>query len=244
VPVTDSMPDLSWLADSPVFIDGQQVGAFYDAVVGPAFRTIELQVTASWAEQLEKSAAGHLNAGLSALFPWLKADAGLEAGKAVNQPERICVVNQNTPFPGAEAIAASPRMIAFVDVPQGTRFLPQAAELNDGRVVTFFSPLIEKLKRDGGTLPVAYPETTTTDVGRRQRDAYWHWFTDHWNADKAVQVVEDVIGAGGRPRWIAYRVIFGTGETLHLDVTPAATTTPAHSLTTSSDAANGTGCGS
>jgi hypothetical protein len=39
---------------------------------------------------------------------------------------------------------ASPRMIAFVDVPPGTRFLPQAAELNDGQVVTFFSPLIEK----------------------------------------------------------------------------------------------------
>ena len=37
-----------------------------------------------------------------------------------------------------------PRMIAFVDVPPGIRFLPQAAELNDGQVVTFFSPLIEK----------------------------------------------------------------------------------------------------
>jgi hypothetical protein len=35
-----------------------------------------------------------------------------------------------------------------------------------------------------------------------------------------LTVVEDVICAGGRPRWIAYRVIFGTGETLHLDVTP------------------------
>jgi hypothetical protein len=243
VPVTDGVPDLSWLADSPVFIDDQQVGAFYDAVVGPAFRTVGLQVTASWAEQSEKSTAGHLNAGLSALFPWLKVDAGMAARKAatrtrqdgqsitvqpvdsaarqlvqlslhylVNQPERICIVNQNIPFPGAEAIA-------FVDVPAGTRFLPQATELNDGRVVTFFSPLIEKLKRDGGTLPVAYPESTTTDVGRRQRDAYWRWFVDHWNADKAVRVVEDVIGAGGRPRWIAYRVIFGTGETLHLDVT-------------------------
>ena len=251
MPVADSMPDLSWLADSPVFIDGQQVGAFYDAVVGPAFRAVELQVTAGWSQQLEKSTAGHLSAGLSALFPWLKADAGVETGKAVtlarqdgqtvtlqpvdsparqlvqlslhylvNQPQRICTVNQDTSFPGADTIAASPRMIAFVDVPPGTRFLPQAAELNDGRVVTFFSPLIEKLKRDGGTLPVAYPATTTTDEGRRQRDAYWRWFTDHWNADKAVQVVEDVIGAGGRPRWIAYRVIFGTGQTLHLDVTP------------------------
>ena len=164
MPATDRVPDLSWLADSPVFIDGQQVGAFYDAVVGPAFRTVELQVTASWAEQSEKSTAGHLNAGLSALFPWLKVDAGMEARKAatrtrqdgqsitlqpvdsaarqlvqlslhylVNQAERICVVDQNTPFPGAGAIAVSPRMIAFVDVPAGTRFLPQAAELNDGR---------------------------------------------------------------------------------------------------------------
>ena len=42
-----SVPDLSWLADSPVFIDAQQVGAFYDAVVGPAFGTVELQVSAS-----------------------------------------------------------------------------------------------------------------------------------------------------------------------------------------------------
>jgi hypothetical protein len=69
VSVRDSVPDLSWLADSPVFIDSQQVGAFYDAVVGPAFRTVELQVSASHTEQLEKSAAGRLNAGLPALFP-------------------------------------------------------------------------------------------------------------------------------------------------------------------------------
>ena len=126
----------------------------------------------------------------------------------VNQPERICVVSQDTQLPGTEAIAASPRMIAFMDVPPGTRFLPQAAELNDGRVVTFFSPLAEKLQRHGGTLPVAYPDNTTTDTGRAQRDAYWNWFADHWNADKAVTVMEEVIGIGGRPRWIAYRMSF------------------------------------
>jgi hypothetical protein len=43
----------------------------------------------------------------------------------VNQPDRICVVDQDAPIPEAEAIAASPRMIAFIDVPKGTRFLPQ-----------------------------------------------------------------------------------------------------------------------
>ncbi len=245
---SDSVPDLSWLADSPMFIDGQQIGAFYDAVVGPAFRTVELQISTSQTEQQEKSAGARLGAGLSALFPWLKVDAGVDARRVatsgrqegdsivlqpvesaarqlvelslhylVNQPGRICVVGQGAPLPSPAVIGASPRMIAFVDAPPGTKFLPQAAELNDGRVVTFFGPLIETLKQDG-MLPVGYPVSTATDAGRLQRDAYWNWFADHWNADKAVKVIGDVIGDGGRPRWIDYRTTFASGETLHLHV--------------------------
>jgi hypothetical protein len=64
VPTTGSMPDLSWLADSPIFIDSQQINAFYDAVVGPAFRTVEVQISAGRTGQLEKSAGIRLSAGL------------------------------------------------------------------------------------------------------------------------------------------------------------------------------------
>jgi hypothetical protein len=249
MPVGDSMPDLSWLADAPIFIDSQQINAFYDAVVGPAFRTVELQISAGQTGQLEKSAGARLGVGLPALFPWLKLNADVDARRVttsgrqegsnvilqpvesaarqlvelslhylVNQPSRICVVGHESPLPRSDAIAASPRMIAFVDAGPGTQFLPQAAELNDGRVVTFFDPLVEKLKHDGGTLPVGYPDSTSTDTGKLQRDAYWNWFADHWNADKAVKVIEDVIGDGGRPRWIDYRTTLDTGETLHLHV--------------------------
>lgn len=249
MPVSDSVPDLSWLADAPVFIDSEQIGAFYDAVVGPAFRTVQLQISAGQAEQLERSAGGSLNASLSALFPWLKIGADVDARRTrsrswqegqnivlqpiesaarqlvqlslhylVNQQDRICVVARGAKVPSPEDISASPRMIAFIDVPPGTMFLPQAAELNDGRVVTFFSPLIEKLQQDGGTLPAAYPESTTTDEGKRQHDAHWKWYADHWNVDKAVKVMEEAIGDGGRPRWIDYRMTFGTGEVLHLHV--------------------------
>jgi hypothetical protein len=220
-----------------------------EAVVGPAFRTVELQISAGRTEQTEKTAAGRATAGLSALFPWLKAEAQAEASRTavrrqqegqsiivqpvesaarqlvqlsphylVNQRARICMVGQGTPLPAAEAIGTSPRMIAFVDIPPGTRFLPQAAELNDGRVVTFFSLLIEKLKRDGGILPAAYPPSTVTEAGQQERDAYWTWFAEHWNADTAVNVVEDTIGSGGRPRWMDYRMTFSTGQTLHLHV--------------------------
>jgi len=46
----------------------------------------------------------------------------------------------------------------------------------------------------------------------------WCRAQGHWNADKAVKVVEDVIGDGGRPRWIDYRMAFGTGQVMHLQM--------------------------
>lgn len=49
MPISGSKPDLSWLADAPVFIDGQQIGAFYDAVVGREFRAVQLQLSAGQA---------------------------------------------------------------------------------------------------------------------------------------------------------------------------------------------------
>jgi hypothetical protein len=101
--------------------------------------------------------------------------------------------------PSPDVIAASPRMIAFIDAAPGTMFLPQAAEFKDGHVETFFGPLAGKLNPAGGTLPAPYPQNMATDEGRRQRDEYWNWFARHWNADKAVKVIDEVIGAGGRP---------------------------------------------
>ena len=92
--VTESEPDLSWLADSPVFIDGRQAGAFYDAVVGPAFRTVELQVLANQTRQLEKSADGRLNAGLTALFPWLQIGASAEAGRTATRGSQDGIVHE------------------------------------------------------------------------------------------------------------------------------------------------------
>lgn len=246
---SEGQPDLSWLADAPVFIDGQQIGAFYDAVVGPAFRTVELQVSVGKTEQLQKSVGARLVAGLPALFPWLKLHGELDAELAttsgqqqgsnivlqpvesaarqlvelsfhylVNQPGRICAAGNGSPLPDSERIGESPRMLAFVDVGPGAIFLPQAAELSDGRVVTFFEPLVEALQRDGGNSPGPYPDSTTSVEGQRDRDAYWSWFVSNWNVDKAVKVVENEIGDGGRPRWIDYRTTLDTGDSLHLHV--------------------------
>jgi len=196
VPGNDPARDLSsisWLADSPLFIDAQQISAFYDAVVGPAFRTVQLQFSADKNEETEKAAGARLGAKLAPLFGWLSVDSDIEARRATrkgrregrgvvlepiqsatrqlvelslhylaSQPDRICYVGQGSPLPGPDVIAASPRMVAFVDASPGTMFLPQAAELDDGRAETFFEPLAEKLNPAGGTMPAPYPQNTAT----------------------------------------------------------------------------------
>jgi hypothetical protein len=48
-----------------MFIDGQQIGAFYNAVVGPAFTTVELQISAG---RTERARARH--AAGSAVHRW------------------------------------------------------------------------------------------------------------------------------------------------------------------------------
>lgn len=85
-------------------------------------------------------------------------------------------------------------------------------------MVTFFGALTEKLRQDRGSRPAAYPATVTTDEGKRQRDAHWKRYADHWNTDEVVKVVEEVVGGGGRPRWIDYRMTFAAGEDLNLHV--------------------------
>jgi hypothetical protein len=242
---------LAWLADAPMFIDGQQVGEFYDAVVRPVFRPLELQLTDERLRQLQESWGGKLDVGLTTLFPWLRLGVGAEVAASksakhqqtqsivlqpvetparqlvelclhylASQPERICFLSgEDGRLPAAETIVTSPRMVAFIDVSPGAIFLPLAAELNDGRVVTFYEPLAEELKREDGDVPGAYPEELVPGSRERERARYWDWFVRHWDPNRAVQVIEDVIGAGGRPRWITYRVQLTSGEALDLDVT-------------------------
>jgi hypothetical protein len=240
---------LSWLADAPMFIDGKQVADFYDAVLRPSYKTVQLEVAQERLRELTTSVSAHAGVSLSSWFPWLKVDVGGEASAEnrrgnnesqkvtlepiespsrqlvelalhylARQPERIWSHEGNDwRLPGDDKILRTPRMLAVVDFPPGTQFQPMACELNNGQVRTFFGVLVDKLKSDGGDLPVRYPDDPYTPEGRQTVDKYWDWFKRNWSANKAVQVIEDVIGDGGRPRWIDYRVPVGD-MTLHLHV--------------------------
>lgn len=63
-------------------------------------------------------------------------------------------------------------------------------------------------------------------------------------ARKAAKAIEEVIGDGGRPRWIDYRMKFSRAKCSTSMWMRTETTTLASSPTTCSGAANGTGSGS
>lgn len=241
---------LPWLADAPMFIDGKQVADFYDAVLRPSFRTVQLELAEERLQELQRSLSANVGVGLPVWFPWLKLDvgggvsrdetqSGTESQKITmepidnpsrqlvelafhyvqNQPDRVWfhAGNDWKDLPRSDDILKTPRMLAFIDFPPNTQFQPMAGELSDGKVRTFFDVLVDKLKRPGEILPVRYPDDPSTDTGKQDLKDYWDWFKKYWNANKAVQVVEEVIGDGGRPRWIDYRVPVGE-TTLHLHI--------------------------
>ncbi|MFI1192496.1 hypothetical protein ACH4T9_04355 [Micromonospora sp. NPDC020750] len=78
---------LSWLADAPLFIDGEQVSAFYDAVVMPENEAGKISISTKDIRLSRTSTNGKLGARigtrelLAAIFPFLDAQISLEGSR-------------------------------------------------------------------------------------------------------------------------------------------------------------------
>jgi hypothetical protein len=102
-------PVLAWLADVPLFIDRPRVASFYDAVLRPAARPVQLRIAASRMKQLEKNSGINLGISLPAWFPWLKLEAAAEAGggATTSRPRSIFAAHSRT-FSGIASVALHP----------------------------------------------------------------------------------------------------------------------------------------
>lgn len=138
----------------------------------------------------------------------------------LNHPDRLLMPSAPTEASWRQAatISAVPRALVLLDFPPGTKFIPAAAELKDGRVQLIFQRLRSK---DGRQTPPKYPENGEPDLPAKRKD-YWSWFDANFNDSKAMIAVEEAVSDGGAIRWIDYRVPIGTdGDTVHLHVAPA-----------------------
>lgn len=114
-----------------------------------------------------------------------------------------------------DLIRRSPRVLLFIDLPEGTRFVPTALETVKGTVLTLYDKLAEAIAPEGEE-PPAYPGSSPEK--HAERDAYWAWFDKNFSDTKAMEVVEKTVETD-RIEWIDYRVSMGVGKHfLHLHV--------------------------
>lgn len=103
----------------------------------------------------------------------------------------------------------SPKALIFLDIVEGTPFVPMAAEQPDGKVILFYDKIASAVKGPGQVLPPDFPSEDGTKMNE-----YWNWFQQDSlrrveTSVLLMHVIEDVIGSGGRARWIDYRVPLG-----------------------------------
>ncbi len=135
-----------------------------------------------------------------------------------NLPRRMKIVADPTRSGWCDPgfISGLPRALVFVDFPDRTKFIPMAAEVSNGQVVTIF----DLLKADGEN-PPAYPERHSFATNQEHGVAwgeYWAWFERNFNSRIATETLEKVIASGGRIQWIDYRVPLPEQRPLHLHI--------------------------
>jgi hypothetical protein len=252
---------LSWLADAPLFLDAEQVTAFYDAILRPEFDTGVIRLSKSEMRAKRTSLEGGLSGEVSTsalvkkIFPFLDAKVSGSAKRLgerskkqetsdtielheistsqrqliqlalhyiADLPGRVvhAVDDSISSWRGKEYIKSVPRALVFLEISEETIIIPAAAELNEGRVITFFDKLIPALSGKSNTIPEDFPSdhSGSDDALREARLKYWKWYADNFDSHKAMTVVESAIfESRGRVRWIDFRVLLGqSGDAVQL----------------------------
>jgi hypothetical protein len=83
--VTDLPEEILWLLDAPLFIDGDQVEAFYDAVLRPDFAGTSLTLSNSLTEGVKLGAGATLGANI----PWLVKTEGTISAEGSRERGRV-----------------------------------------------------------------------------------------------------------------------------------------------------------
>jgi hypothetical protein len=133
----------------------------------------------------------------------------LTAFYLLEQPGRLLVgtIDALLSWQAAGEAGQVPRALTFIDLPEGTKFIPMAAEFSNGKFVTFFDKLVAK----NGERPPSYD--------RSKQEEYWAWFNKRFDAEQALSELEKASTEHGRIEWIDYRVpLNDETKTMHVHI--------------------------
>lgn len=114
---------------------------------------------------------------------------------------------------GDKDLLDGPRPLVMLDLQPGTKFLPLALELTNGKVVPLYKELTSRLRHPQGESLPDYPHGPGLEA---EQARYWKWFEEAFDKQVALEVVEEAVEAAPIA-WIAYRFPFeGKFPHLHL----------------------------
>lgn len=128
----------------------------------------------------------------------------------------------------AKEILETPRALVFLDLPgrdeakrlnvPSTKFIPMAAELENGKII----PIFKTLHARSGERPPKYPAWDIEPAEfQKLKTAYWEWYDKNFDPLGAMAAVEKAASKNGRIRWIDFQVPITSGhETLHVHMVP------------------------
>lgn len=145
----------------------------------------------------------------------------------LNYPDRWFFVDNlavDKDWRSPESILRTPRGLVFLDLPglaesdakgrPRTMLLPMALELEGVGI----RPMYQELTAKNGERP---PEHPGPAASKAQLQSHWAWFSQHFNAKSALELVEQT-AERGKISWIDYRTFLNTdGDTVHLHIRPA-----------------------
>src|SRR5579883_846652 len=122
----------------------------------------------------------------------------------------------------AEALLDEPgvRPLLFIDLAPQVEILPMAGETGDGKTILIFESMIERLKKNGITIP-DFPDDRAPDA-EAQKKCYWDALVKSYSNRIALESIEDAFKNGQRIDWIDYRLKLETRAIpVHLHFAPA-----------------------
>jgi len=184
---------LAWLADAPLFIDGEQISAIYNAVARPEHATekITLSLSKSTKFGIEGQGSAEAELGLATwikkIFPFLDAkgtigveasashERGLDKGteielRPIDTPQRQLVqlaLHYLVNLPHRTHLVSDVSKPEWVD-DAFVSALPRGLVFVDFPPRTAFIPMATEVV--GGSVVVIYPELVSSFVGPRDKD--------------------------------------------------------------------------
>jgi hypothetical protein len=239
------IPDaLLWVKDAPLFIDDDNLGRFYDAVVRPAFKEdvpFKLKISEGQKKDLQAKLGTKGKLGLASwLSSILNADVEVSAEGQLSKGSTFGVEQEVTFEPISTPQRQLVQLMVFYALNQPARLMvggidgplewqrtgsiaavPRGLAFIDLPPETKFIPMAAEFS-NGKVVTLFDKLRDGSDAlpppfEHEKKKEYWRWFAANFDATRSIEAIESASAANGKIEWIDFRVPLNSqAEMMHV----------------------------